>query len=153
MSRLRGEDLPYKMFTIGRNFRPDVIDPKHFIEFYQCEGIVIGEGLTLRHLLAYLREIATALGIERIRFKPGYFPMTEPSVEGLTWIRRLGWVETLPGGIFRPELTLPLGIDLPVLAWGVGIDRLALVKLEINDIRMLLSDDLAWLRGRALVRL
>ncbi len=142
---------PYKMFTIDKVFRPDVIDAKHFIEFEQCEGIVVDEDLNFRNLLAYLKEIIRSLDIEKVRFKPSYFPFTEPSVEGMVWHEELGWIEVLPGGIFRPEVTLPLGIDKPVLAWGIGIGRLAMIKLGIDDIRMLYSDDLGWLRDKELI--
>lgn len=143
--------IPFKMFTIDKVFRPDVIDAKHFIEFEQCEGIVVDENLNFRNLLAYLKEITNALGIEKVKFKPAYFPFTEPSVEGLIKHPELGWIEVLPGGIFRPEVTLPLGLDKPVLAWGIGIGRLAMIKLGIEDIRMLYCDDLGWLRNKELV--
>ncbi|MEM5801910.1 MAG: phenylalanine--tRNA ligase subunit alpha [Candidatus Aenigmatarchaeota archaeon] len=150
--KLKKEDLPYKMFTIDRVFRPDVIDAKHFIEFEQCEGIVVGEGLNLRHLLGYLKEIALAAGAEKVRFKPSYFPFTEGSTELQIYMKDFGWLEMGGAGIFRPEVTLPLGIDVPVLAWGLGIGRLAMIKLKVNDIRYLYTDDLQWLRKKELVR-
>ncbi len=146
-------DKPAKFFTIDRNFRPDVIDAKHLVEFYQCEGIVIGENLTFRHLLGFLKEIANAIGIKEIRFKPGYFPYTEPSVEGFVKHPTLGWIECLPAGMVRPEVLRPLGLEKSqVLAWGIGIDRLAMIKLGVNDIRMLFTSNLEWLRNKPLVR-
>lgn len=146
-------DEPGKYFTIDRNFRPDVIDASHLIEFYQCEGIVIGEKLNFKNLLGYLKEFANMLGIKDIRFKPGYFPFTEPSVEGFVKHPKLGWIEVLPAGLFRPELLKPLGIEKSqVLAWGLGIDRLAMIKLGINDIRQLFSEDLEFLRKTPLVK-
>ena len=145
-------DKPGKYFTIDRNFRPDIIDAKHLMEFYQCEGIVIGENLTFRHLLGYLKDIAEAIGAKEIKFKPGFFPYTEPSVEGFVKHPQLGWIEVLPAGMFRPELLRPLGLEKSqVLAWGIGISRLAMVKLGISDIRMLFSDNLGWLREMPLV--
>ncbi len=150
--RLEKKDLPFKMFLIDKVFRPDVIDAKHFIEFEQCEGIVVGKGLNLKHLLGYLKEIAVeVVGAEKVKFKPSYFPFTEPSVEALAWHPKLGWVEYGGAGIFRPEVTLPLGIDVPVLAWGLGFGRLAMIKLGIDDIRYLYSDNLEWLRNKELV--
>jgi len=147
------KDKPAKYFTIDRNFRPDVIDTKHLMEFYQCEGIVIGENLTFRHLLGFLKEIAEAIGIKEVKFKPSFFPYTEPSVEGYVKHPTLGWIEVLPAGMFRPELLRPLGVEKSqVLAWGIGIGRLAMAKLGINDIRMLFSEDLGWLREVPLVR-
>ena len=76
------------------------------------------------------------MGLKSIRFKPGYFPFTEPSVEAFVYHEKLGIeIEALGAGIFRPEVTNPLGIKAPVLAWGVGIDRLAMAALGISDIR------------------
>ena len=144
-------EVPGKYFTISRVFRPDKIDATHFVEFHQCEGIVIAENLTLRHLLGYLeifgKEIA---GAEKVRFRPAYFPFTEPSVE-LDCYFNGEWVEVAGAGIFRPEVTMPLGIDLPVLAWGMGFDRFAMIKLGINDIRTLYSHDLEWLRTKKII--
>ncbi|HID91292.1 TPA: phenylalanyl--tRNA ligase subunit alpha, partial [Candidatus Bathyarchaeota archaeon] len=78
---------------------------------------------------------------------PAYFPFTEPSVEGFIHHPKLGWIEVLPGGIFRPEVTIPLGIRHPVLAWGIGIGRPAMASLGISDIRLLFTQDLEMLRG------
>ncbi len=140
------KQAPLRMFSIDRNFRPEKFDATHSAEFLQCEGIIGGEGLTLRDLMGYLRAIAEGVGIEQLKFKPGFFPFTEPSIEGFIFIPGLGWKEALPGGIFRPEVTLPFGIDFPVLAWGIGIDRLAMAALGINDIRELATHNLGWLR-------
>jgi phenylalanyl-tRNA synthetase alpha chain len=147
--KLRKEDLPFKMFAIAKCFRPDVIDAKHHIEFEQCEGIVVEEGLNFRHLLWYLKEIASCVGVEKVRFKPTYFPFTEPSVELQGYVD--GWIELGGAGIFRPEVTLPLGIEFPVLAWGIGIGRLAMAKLGIKDIRDLYSEKLEVLSKKFLV--
>lgn len=146
-------DRPGKYFSIGRNYRYDVIDAKHLIEFYQCEGIVIGEKMTFKNLLGYLKEFAAALGINEIKFKPGYFPFTEPSVEGYVKHPKMGWIEVLPAGLMRPEVLKPLGIEkCNVLAWGIGLDRLAMIKLGVDDIRELFSDDLDFLRNAPMVR-
>ena len=147
-------DKPGKYFTIDRNFRPDVIDAQHLMEFYQCEGIVVGENLTLRHLFGFFKEIAEAMGIKEIKFQPAYFPFTEPSVQCFVKHPLLGWIEAMPGGMFRPELLRPLGIEkCQVLAWGLGISRLAMVALGVNDVRMLYSEDLEWLRNKKIVML
>ena len=149
---LKKEDLPFKMFMIGRCFRPDVIDAQHLVDFDQCEGIVVGEGLNLRNLFGYLKEIARIVGAEKIAFKPVYFPFTEGSVDLMVYYKKLGWVEVGGAGIFRPEVTKPLGVEVPVLAWGLGIGRLAMIKLQIEDIRFLYSEDLEWLRSKEMVR-
>ncbi|MEM1549276.1 MAG: phenylalanine--tRNA ligase subunit alpha [Candidatus Methanomethylicia archaeon] len=146
LSQLRNEDLPKKIFTIDRNYRPDKIDATHLIEFNQCEGIVVSSDVNFKHLLGFLKTIAEAFGIREVKFQPAYFPFTEPSVVGYVKHEKLGWIEALPAGIFRPEVTYPLGIKVPVLAWGLGIDRLAMVALKIEDIRLLFSNDLKWLR-------
>ena len=146
-------DRPGKYFTIDRVFRPDVIDASHLMEFQQCEGIVVGEDLTFKHLLGFFKEIAKSIGIDEVKFQPAYFPFTEPSVQCMVKHPTLGWIEAMPGGVFRPELLKPLGIEKStVLAWGFGINRLAMIKLGINDIRMLFSDNLEWLRKLPMVK-
>src|SRR3989344_1883684 len=152
LSKLKKEDVPYKMFIIDKVFRPDVLDAKHLVEFDQCEGIVVDEGLSFKHLLGYMKEIAIMLGAENIKFKPSYFPFTEPSVEAYVKFPKLGWMEIGGAGIFRPEATKPLGVDVPVLAWGIGIGRLAMMKLGVSDIRYLYSDNLGWLRNKEVIR-
>jgi len=145
------KDKEAKVFCISRNFRYDIPDPTHFIEFYQCEGIMVGKKLNFSNLLGFLKEFASRLGLEKIKFKPTYFPFTEPSVEGSVYHRNLGWIEALPGGMFRPEMLIPLGITYNVLAWGIGIDRIAMTVLEITDIRELFSKNLNFLREAKLV--
>lgn len=145
-------EIPGKYFTISRSFRPDEIDATHFVEFHQLDGIVLGENLTFRHLLGYLdmfgREIAEA---EKTRFRPSYFPFTEPSVE-IDCMINGKWVEVGGAGMLRPEVTLPLGVNVPVLAWGFGFERLSMIKLGVSDIRLLYNDDLEWLRTKEVVR-
>lgn len=144
---------PYKIFTIGKVFRPESIDAKHHLEFDQCEGIVIDENLNFRNLLGYIKEIVNAiLGEKKVRFKPTYFPFTEPSVEGYVYHEKLGWIEFVGAGIFRPEVTLPLGSEKPVLAWGIGLTRLAMIKLNIDDIREIYSTNIQNLRNFKMVR-
>jgi len=149
--------LPYKMFMIDRVFRPEKLDATHSMEFHQLEGIVIDDGLTLRHLMGFLQEFAYAMGLKSIRFKPGYFPFTEPSVEAFVYHEKLGReVEWVGAGIFRPEVTYPLGIKESVLAWGAGFDRLAMATLGITDIRDLSTtppgDLSAWKESKKLQR-
>jgi phenylalanyl-tRNA synthetase alpha chain len=132
------KDAPAKYFMIDRNFRPDIIDSKHLMEFDHCEGIVIGENLTFSHLLGFLKEIAEAIGAKEVKFKPSYFPFTEPSVEMYIKFPKLGWVEAGGAGLMRPEVLKPLGVEKSqVLAWGLGIGRLAMIALGIDDIRTL----------------
>jgi phenylalanyl-tRNA synthetase alpha chain len=140
-----------KFFSIDRVFRPDVIDATHSVEFHQCEGIVVGEGLNLRHLLGYLKIFGEEIaGAKEVRFRPGYFPFTEPSVE-MDGLVNGKWMEIAGSGIFRPEVTQPLGVNVPVLAWGIGFGRIAMIKLGITDIRDLFSHDVEWLKNKKMV--
>ncbi len=138
---------PFRMYSLDRNFRREEVDASHGVEFTQCEGVLGEEGTTLRHLVGMFRALAEAIGVRELKIRPSYFPFTEPSVEGYVRHPRLGWIEVFPGGMFRPELTRALGVDVPVAAWGIGIGRLALVALGRNDFRELFDDDLARLRG------
>lgn len=133
---------PFRMYSIDSVFRYDPLDATHLIQFDQCEGVVGRRGLNFRHLLGLLTHFANALGIKDVKFQPTYFPFTEPSVQGFVRHPKLGWVEMMPGGMFRPEVLKPLGITVPVAAWGIGIGRLAMVALGLNDIRDLYLDDL-----------
>jgi phenylalanyl-tRNA synthetase alpha chain len=139
---------PFRMFCLDRNFRRDAVDATHHVEFGRCEGILGEEGVSLRHLVGVFRELAKAIGIHELKIRPSYFPFTEPSIEGYVKHPRLGWIEVFPGGLFRPEVLRPLGIEVPVAAWGIGITRLAMISLGVNDIRELFLDDLDRLRGK-----
>ncbi|MEO0074052.1 MAG: phenylalanine--tRNA ligase subunit alpha, partial [candidate division WOR-3 bacterium] len=81
-----------------------------------------------------------------VKFRPSFFPYTEPSAEVFINIPGLGWVEMCGCGIFRPEVTMPLGCRTPVAAWGGGIERLAMLKFGVDDIRKLYWADIDWLR-------
>lgn len=143
--------IPGKYFSIARCFRPDKVDKTHLTEFNQVEGIVVGEDLTLRDLLGVLERFAIDMaGADKVRFNPDYFPFTEPSVELVAYKKGAGWFEFGGSGIFRPELTIPLGVKVPVIAWGLGVERLFMMKAAIDDMRMLFSQDLDWLRRQEL---
>jgi phenylalanyl-tRNA synthetase alpha chain len=142
-------EIPGRYFSIARCYRPEVLDQTHLTEFNQVEGIVVDENLNLRDLLGILMTFATEIaGANRVKMKPDYYPFTEPSVELSAYKEGYGWIEFGGSGIFRPEVTLPLGIKAPVIAWGLGIDRLFMMKAKINDIRCLFSKDLHWLRTK-----
>ena len=145
-------ESPQKMFIIDRNFRSETLSATHAQEFDQCEGIIMDKGLTLRDLLGYLTAICNAVGIQKLKFKPGQFPFTEPSVETFGKHEKLGWIELGGSGMFRPEVIRPLGIKDTVLAWGLGGGRLYMAAMGINDIRDLFSQDLNWLRRSYFVR-
>ncbi len=141
--------IPGKYFGTVRCFRYDKVDATHLSDFYQTEGIVLGEDVNLRTLLGFLEMFAVEVaGAKEVKYVPGYFPFTEPSVEVHIKHPVLGWFELGGSGIFRPEVTRSLGIDVPVLAWGIGIDRMALMALGLNDLRELFSPDLESVRMR-----
>ena len=146
--------IPGKYFSLVRCFRPDVIDATHGVEFNQLGGFIIGKELTFKHLLGILRDTVVEMtGIKEVKFFPDYFPFTEPSVQISAKHPEFGWMELAGAGIFRPELSEPLGIKEPVIAWGFGIDRLAMLKLGITDIRELFSQNLDFLRKSKKVQL
>ena len=141
--------VPGKYFGVARCFRYDRVDATHLSDFYQTEGIVLGEEVNLRTLLGFLEMFAIEVaGAKEVKYVPGYFPFTEPSVEVHIKHPVLGWFELGGSGIFRPEVTEPLGIKSPVLAWGLGIDRMALMALGLNDLRELFSPDIESVRLR-----
>ncbi len=141
--------IPGKYFQISRCFRYDVIDATHLPDFNQVGGFVIEEGINFGHLKALLRMFAEEFtGSDEIKIVPSYFPFTEPSAQLVVRHPQLGWIELAGSGIFRPELVKPLvGKEIPVIAWGVGLDRLAMFRLGIKDIRHLFSHDLEFLRN------
>lgn len=145
-------EIPGKYFSIVRCYRPELVDKTHLSEFNQVEGIVVDKDLTLRDLLGVLSRFAIEIaGADKVRFRPDYFPFTEPSVELSAYKAGYGWMEFGGSGIFRPEVTLPLGVKVPVIAWGLGVDRLFMMKAKINDIRYLFTKDLEWIRNKELI--
>ncbi len=150
LASLKEHDLPAKFFAIGKAFRNETIDWSHGIEFYQTEGIVIDENVTLRHLFGYLQQFYKKMGFEKIRFRPSFFPYTEPSVEIDVFHHERGqWFELGGAGILRPEVTAPLlGKPIPVLAWGQGFDRTIMDFYKIKDLRELYANNLTILRNK-----
>ena len=141
----KNPEPPVKVFSLGRVFRKESIDSTHLPEFHQIEGICMEEGANFGMLISLLREFYARMGFDEIRFRPGYFPYTEPSME--VEVRFRGkWLELGGSGIFRQEVTSPFGIKHPVLAWGLGLERLAMLRLGLKDIRELYISDIDWLQ-------
>jgi len=137
-----------RVFSVGRVFRNEKVSYKHLVEFNQIEGVVVGKNATLRDLMGIQREFYKRIGITKIKFWPTFFPYTEPSLQTMVYNERLGkWVELFGMGIFRPEVTKPLGITKPVLAWGGGIERIAMLKYDLDDVREFYNNNLNWLRS------
>ena len=115
-------------------------------EFHQVEGLVCDEGISYQNLLGTLKEFYKKLGFE-VRFRPAYFPYTYLSTETEIYLEeKESWIELGGAGMFRPEVLKPLGINQPALAFGLGIERLAMIRYDVEDIRMLYKSDIKWLR-------
>jgi phenylalanyl-tRNA synthetase alpha chain len=155
IASLKKEDLPAKFFSVGKVFRNEATDSSHLFEFYQVEGIVIDPDVNFRHLLGYLRLFFMKMGYLDVRIRPAHFPYTEPSAEiEVLHPTFKKWIELGGSGIFRPEVVKPLlGIDVPVLAWGMGMGRIISEYYNLDDIRDLnrnnlqqLKETKAWLK-------
>jgi len=137
---------PQKVFSIGRVFRRETVDYKHLPEFMQVDGIIIDEQASFSNLLGTLAKFYERMGIPEVQFKPDFFPYTEPSV-GARAPFGGKWLELCGAGIFRPEVTLPFGCTAPVLAWGMGLERLAMARFGVASIKDLYQSDLDWLKA------
>ncbi len=141
------KNTPKKYFAVGRVFRNEATDFKHLAEFHQVEGILAWEGATFRDLLGMLREFYAKLGFKKIRFRPSYFPYTEPSLEIEVYFEeRKQWIELGGAGIMRPEVSYPLANAYPVLAWGLSLERPLMMLMGLSDIRTFYKNDLSWLK-------
>ncbi len=133
---------PRKVFCVGKVFRNEAITYKHLPEFFQVDGIVIDEEASLATLLGTLSEFYRKMGFKKVKFKPGFFPYTEPSAEAFVYMEsKKSWIEMGGSGVFRPEVTRPFGCKTPVLAWGLGLERLAMMRYGLSDIRELFFSD------------
>jgi phenylalanyl-tRNA synthetase alpha chain len=148
LAELNENEMPAKFFALGKCFRNETVDWSHGFEFYQTEGIVVDPKSNFRNLLGYLKQFFKKMGYEKIRFRPAYFPYTEPSVEIDVWhSEKKVWLELGGAGIFRPEVVIPLlGKNIPVLAWGPGFGRMLMGYYGIQDLRELYKNDLNKLR-------
>ncbi len=143
-------NAPCRIFSVGRVFRKESIDRTHLPEFHQIEGIIMEPGANLPMLVTMLKTFYAKMGYPEVRVRPAYFPYTEPSLEvEVKW--RGKWLELGGAGIFRPEVTEPLGCSAPVCAWGMGLERLAMLVLDLDDIRQLYISDLEWLRTQPIL--
>lgn len=137
-----------RIFSLGRVFRNEKVSYKHLVEFHQVEGIVVGKNVSLRDLMGIQTEFYKKMGLDKVKFWPTFFPYTEPSLQTMVYNKRLDkWVELFGMGIFRQEVTKPFGITKPVLAWGGGIERIAMLKYGLDDVREFYNNNLKWLRS------
>jgi phenylalanyl-tRNA synthetase alpha chain len=137
-----------KLFSVGSVFRNEKITKGHLSEFFQIEGVVTKPDASVRDLMGLQTEFYRKLGIQKVRFWPTFFPYTEPSLQSMVYIEKADkWLELFGMGIFRDEVTRPMRIRNPVLAWGGGLERLAMLRLGLEDIRTLYSNKIEWLRS------
>ena len=136
-----------RIFSLGSVFRNEKQSYKHLAEFNQVEGVIVGRNVTLRGLMGIQKEFYKRMGMGKVKFWPTFFPYTEPSLQSMVYNKTLGkWIELFGMGIFRPEVIRPLGIKSRVLAWGGGIERIAMLRYGLSDVRELYANKLSWLR-------
>jgi phenylalanyl-tRNA synthetase alpha chain len=147
---------PYRIIVPGKVFRNEATDATHEAQFYQCEGLVVGEGISLAHLKGTLDSFFKEFFGEsaQIRFRPSYFPFTEPSVEVDVWYETDGkegrWLEVMGAGMVHPDVLRNAGVDPTTytgFAFGVGIERLAMIKYGIPDVRLFHNGDVRFVHG------
>jgi len=144
---------PFRIVVPGRCYRYEATDASHEVQFYQVEGLMIGEDINLSHLKGVLeeffRKLFKAKDLE-IRFRPSYFPFTEPSVEvDLRRGKKSSWLEIAGAGMVHPNVLKNAKIDSEKwqgFAFGVGIDRIAMLKYKIDDIRLFYGSDFRFLK-------
>jgi len=154
-------DLPIKIISPGRVFRSDEVDATHSPSFHQVEGLVVGKGVTMADLKGTLDQFATSFfgPKTKTKLRPHHFPFTEPSAEvdvtcfkcagkGCGVCKGSGWIEILGCGMVHPHVLEMCGIDPNVysgFAFGIGLERVALLKYEIDDMRLLYENDIRFL--------
>ncbi|MFP4629008.1 MAG: phenylalanine--tRNA ligase subunit alpha, partial [Halobacteriales archaeon] len=127
---------PQRFFSVEKVYRNDTLDPTHLLEFYQIEGWVMAEALSVRDLMGTFEEFYSHFDIYDLEFKPHYNPYTEPSFELFGTHPETGeLIEIGNSGIFRDEMLRPLGVDSDVMAWGLALERLAMLVTGEADIR------------------
>jgi phenylalanyl-tRNA synthetase alpha chain len=129
-------DPPERYFSVEKVYRNDTLDATHLLEFFQIEGWVMAEELSVRDLMGTFTEFYDAFGITDVRFKPHYNPYTEPSFELFGRHPTTGeLIEIGNSGMFRREVLEPLGVECDVMAWGLALERLAMLATGAEDIR------------------
>ncbi len=136
---------PQAAFSVEKVFRHESVDWKHLAELHQIEGTYYAKDANLSTLLWLMKEFYSRLGFTDLKFVPSYYPYTEPSLDVVVKIN--GREMELGGsGVFRAEVTKPLGLKEPVVAWGLGLERLAMIYYGFEDIRDIYQSDIDWLR-------
>lgn len=153
---VNGEDIDGKYFYVANNFRNEAIDATHLAEFFQAEGFIVADDLSLADLMGFIREYYAKLGITQIRFKPTFNPYTEPSMEAHYYDPKLKkWYALINSGIFRPETLKPFGLEKKrIIAWGMGASRVATLLSGKQSMREITGAtcDFEWLKSRPLMK-
>jgi phenylalanyl-tRNA synthetase alpha chain len=136
---------PVAVFSVERVFRHESVDWKHLAELHQVEGAVYAKDANLSTLKGLMRHFYHELGFDDLDFIPSYYPYTEPSMDVVATFNGKE-IELGGSGIFRPEVTIPAGLRYPVIAWGLGLERLAMFLYDLKDIRDIYNSDIEWLR-------
>ncbi len=142
LKKLAASFRPSKFFSIDKVFRNESIDATHLAEFHQVEGMIVDYNIGICHLIGILSAFFKKLGLNNIKFKPAYNPYTEPSMEIFGYHEGLKkWIEIGNSGIFRPEMIRTMGYpeDVCVIAWGLSLERPAMIKYGLNNIRELIG--------------
>jgi phenylalanyl-tRNA synthetase alpha chain len=153
---------PIRMVVPGRVYRRDTVDATHSPMFHQMEGLVVDEGITFGDLKGTLEVFLRELFSRdlKVRFRPSYFPFVEPGAEvdiecifcssrGCGICKRTGWIEIMGAGMVHPRVFSMVGYDAERytgFAWGMGIDRIAILKYRVSDLRLFFDNDLRFLR-------
>jgi len=159
---MKSRKPPLAVVVPGRVYRPDAVDASHSFMFHQIEGFMVDEGIKFSHLKGVLEVFAKSVFGEdiKMRFRPHFFPFTEPSAEvdiscaicrgkGCSSCGRKGWLEILGAGMIHPNVFKHVGYDpkkYTGFAFGMGVDRIAMLKFGINDIRLFYENDLRFLK-------
>ncbi len=159
---MKSRNVPIRVVCPGRVYRADEVDATHSPVFHQLEGLVVDKGINLCHLKYVLEEFAREMygNDTKIKFRPSYFPFTEPSVEvdisctecggkGCRICKGIGWIEILGAGMVHPNVLRECGIDPEVysgFAFGIGIDRITITSYKIPDLRLVFENDVRFLK-------
>ncbi len=159
---MKSRSVPIRVVCPGRVYRADEVDATHSPVFHQLEGLVVDKGINLCHLKYVLEEFAREMygSDTKIKFRPSYFPFTEPSVEvdisctecggkGCRICKGIGWIEILGAGMVHPNVLRECGIDPEVysgFAFGIGIDRITITSYKIPDLRLVFENDIRFLK-------
>ncbi len=153
---------PLRIIVPGRAFRHEATDASHDVQFYQLEGLMVGKDISVANFKAIAKEFFQRFFNKeiKVRLRPGYFPFTEPSFEidvqcvicggkGCSTCKQTGWLELWPGGMVHPNVLKAVGYNPKFwqgFAFGMGLDRLVMMKYKINDIRLFYGGDLRFLQ-------